>query len=235
MADYVITDEYGDKQDEQKEISWSVVRGANVYGSDYFALLDAKDELEIKLYREIPTIWDDSTGEDIKIDIKNIEMQVTEVEDAIDGTDQHKFLLPGEYKLSDLAVSTSEYGYGFQVTGSFQNDSDYYCRRASIGFLALDANGNPYRFAWNVEGSEGSTNYSYAEYTGTVEYSKPGASSEIPAASTRPDHIYDPEENGSQNIDASQIFNIEKIDSVEVLGVSITLDEEKSSSEDGDE
>ncbi|WP_288734765.1 hypothetical protein [uncultured Enorma sp.] len=222
-AIYTDTDENGDDREERLELSWDLVRGANVYTTDCEALIEADGAAELKLYRSMPTVHDDKTNKDTKIDIKNIDVQVSEVSNALDAVDGKKGLLPSEYKLDDYAVAATEKGYGFQVTGTLQNKSESTWKAVDVYFLALEANGNPYRFAY---GDDGSTRFTYAVGESEAKDVKSGDSGDL--IGDDQDGKYDPSDHENSVVeDQAKLFNIDTIDSVEVLGVVATFDDAK--------
>ena len=178
---------------------------------------------ELKLYRSMPTVHDDKTNKDTKIDIKDIDVQISEVTNALDAVDGKKDLLPSEYKLDDYAVAATEKGYGFQVTGTLQNKSDSTWKAVDVYFLALEANENPYRFAY---GEDGSTHFTYAVGESEAKDVKSGDNGDL--IGDDQDGKYDPSDHENSVVeDQAKLFNIDTIDSVEVLGVVATFDDAK--------
>lgn len=227
-AIYTDTDENGDDREERLELSWDLVRGANVYTTDCEALIEADGVAELKLYRSMPTVHDDKTNKDTKIDIKDIDVQISEVTNALDAVDGKKDLLPSEYKLDDYAVAATEKGYGFQVTGTLQNKSDSTWKAVDVYFLALEANENPYRFAY---GEDGSTHFTYAVGESEAKDVKSGDSGDLIGDDQGSE--YDPTDQENSVVeDQAKLFNIDTIDSVEVLGVVATFDDTKDDSVD---
>ncbi|WP_019239922.1 MULTISPECIES: hypothetical protein [Enorma] len=227
VGSYTATDEYGDKQTEQTGLGFKIARGSNLDNSatNALALINAQDEAELELYINIPTRYDNEIGEDVVIDIEGIDVQVTEVEDATD----NEYLLPDAYEIDGLAISTPEVGYGFQVTGTITNKTDHRWSSIEIGFLAIDADNNPYRFFWVEEGSAYS---GYATTVSEAEYIKPDSSGELVYGEQDAAYRYNPEDNYSAvTLDSSQVFSIDKVASVEVQYARATFDDEDDSDE----
>lgn len=222
-AVYTDTDEDGNDREERLELSWDLVRGANVYTTDCEALIEADGVAELKLYRSMPTVHDDKTNKDTKIDIKDIDVQVSEVTNALDAVDGKKDLLTSEYKLDDYAVAATKKGYGFQVTGALQNKGESEWKAVDVYFVALEANGNPYRFAY---GEDGSTHLTYAVAESEAKDVKSGDNGDL--IGDDQDGKYDPSDQENSVVeDQAKLFNIDTIDSVEVLGVVATFEDTK--------
>lgn len=226
LASYKAVDEYGDEQTEEEEIRWKLVRGANIPDSitpwcNYFALIGAGDELELHFYAEVPTSYDSDTGEDVPVDVDAITFKITEFEDATDS----ECLLPSDYEIGDITVSTPEQGYGFQAVGTITNKTNHRWSNVTISFIALDADGNPYRFPYIEEGSVHET---YANTESSADHIKPDGSGDLVCSATIPTYIYNTlaDNYSSTLLDASQVFSIDAIDSVEVLGVVASFDDE---------
>ena len=109
------------------------------------------------------------------------------------------------------------------MTGTLQNKSDSEWKAVDIYFVALEANGNPYRFAY---GEDGSTHFTYAVGESEAKDVKSGDNGDL--IGDDQDSKYDPSDHENSVVeDQAKLFNIDTIDSVEVLGVVATFDDAK--------